>query len=71
MNPYDLAQGLVVGTVVALSAWTVIRPWFRKPSAAADGTGNGCSTGSSTSACSRCGGCAKAISTEQPIRFHR
>jgi len=71
MSSYDLVQWVIVGAVVAISTWTVIRPWLRKPTAAADGAAGGCSTGSTASACSRCGGCAKAISAEQPIRFHR
>ncbi len=71
MNAYDLVQWLIVGAVVAVSTWSVIRPWLRKPSTALDGAGDGCGTASSASACSRCGGCAKAVSAEQPIRFHR
>ncbi len=68
MNAYGLLELAIVGLVGGLSAWSVIRPWLRRRSAAV--SHGGC--GNKTSACGGCsgGGCGGST-TEKPIRFHR
>jgi hypothetical protein len=76
MSAYDLLQFVIIGTIVALSAWTAfgkLAPKLRlrllaalghrpPPSAAASGCDAGCSS---------CSGCAvnRAPAAEQPVRF--
>lgn len=65
MNAYGLFELAVVGLIVAVSAWSVVRPWLRKRTAA---TAKACGTQSSS--CGGCSGCGSE-GTEQPVRFHR
>lgn len=69
MNTYGLLEIAVVGLVVGLSAWTVVRPWFKRRRDVEDRKKGACASGSSA-ACGSCGGCGDG-GREQPVRFHR
>lgn len=66
MSAYGLLELLIVGLVVGISAWSVVRPWLRKRKAEAVTAG----CGNKTSSCGGCSGCGNSTSKEQPIRFH-
>ncbi len=67
MDAYGLLELAIVGLVVGISAWSVVRPWLRKRNAV---TNDAAGCGNKTSSCGGCSGCSNATSTEQPIRFH-
>ncbi len=66
MNAYGLLELAIVGLVVGISAWSVVRPWLRRRNAVASDAG----CGNKTSSCGGCSGCSNSTSKEQPIRFH-
>ncbi|HEY1078234.1 MAG TPA: hypothetical protein VGE51_16180 [Fontimonas sp.] len=67
MSAYGLLELLIVGLVVGMSAWSVVRPWLRRR--AATTAAKACGTQSSN--CGGCSGCGSNGTAEQPIRFHK
>ncbi len=75
MSAYDLLQLVIIGTIVALSAWTAfgkLAPKLRLRLLAALGhhPATPAATSGCDSGCSSCSGCGVSRApTEQPIRF--
>lgn len=66
MSAYGLLEIAIVGLIVAISAWSVLRPLLRRRKTA--GSAGHC--GSKNDSCGGCGGCGSAAGNEKPVRFH-